>query len=81
MNILVTGANGQLGRKMRLSCLGSGDRYVFSDVVPADDTETEILDIADADAVHRMVMENDIDCIVKMFFAFPIEIRTVFGHI
>ncbi len=65
MNILVTGANGQLGRKMRLSCLGSGDRYVFSDVVPADDTETEILDIADADAVHRMVMENDIDCIVN----------------
>lgn len=48
--MLVTGANGQLGREMRRAAAGSKDRYVFTDV-------TE-LDIADADAVGRTVRKR-----------------------
>ena len=58
MNILVTGANGQLGREMRHACKDSGDTYIFADVVPAEGLETVILDITDADAVNRAVVEN-----------------------
>ena len=65
MNILVTGANGQLGREMRHACKDSGDTYIFADVVPAEGLETVILDITDADAVNRAVVENGINCIVN----------------
>lgn len=57
MNILVTGANGQLGRSMRLAAEGCDDRYIFTDVAE--------LDITDAEAVSRMVAENNIDVIVN----------------
>ena len=65
MNILVTGANGQLGREMRHAGNDSGDTYIFADVVPAEGLETVILDITDADAVNRAVVENGINCIVN----------------
>ena len=65
MNILVTGANGQLGREMRHAGNDSGDTYIFADVVPAEGLETVILDITDADAVNRAVVENCINCIVN----------------
>ena len=32
ITVLVTGANGQLGREMRRAAEGSKDRYVFTDV-------------------------------------------------
>ena len=32
MNILVTGANGQLGSELRLVAQHSKDRYIFTDV-------------------------------------------------
>ena len=32
MNILVTGANGQLGTELRNVTAGSRDNYIFSDV-------------------------------------------------
>ena len=32
MNILVTGANGQLGNEMRIVSKGSKDKYIFTDV-------------------------------------------------
>ena len=57
ITVLVTGANGQLGREMRRAAAGSKDRYVFTDV-------TE-LDIADADAVGRTVREEKADVIVN----------------
>ena len=65
MNILVTGANGQLGREMRHACKDSGDTYIFADVVPADGLETVILDITDAAAVRQAVEEYGINCIVN----------------
>ena len=43
MNILVTGANGQLGNEMRLTALGSADNYVFTDVCEASAESVERL--------------------------------------
>lgn len=63
MNILVTGANGQLGNEMRIVSRDSGDRYVFTDVVR--DDRTEYLDITDPEAVRRMVAEREVDVIVN----------------
>ena len=40
MNILVTGANGQLGNEMRLVAQSSNDRYFFTDVNQAEGVET-----------------------------------------
>ena len=57
MNILVTGANGQLGSCMRKAAEGSADRYVFTDVGE--------LDITDGEAVERMVRDEGIDVIVN----------------
>ena len=65
MNILVTGANGQLGREMRIISRNSDHRFVFTDVVEAEGVETLLLDMTDADAVDRMVRANDIQCIVN----------------
>lgn len=65
MNILVTGANGQLGNEMRILAKGSTDNYIFTDVVTQEGVETTILDITDLDAVKAMVKENAVDCIVN----------------
>lgn len=65
MNILVTGANGQLGNEMRILAKGSTNNYIFTDVVTPEGVETTILDITDLDAVKAMVKENDVDCIVN----------------
>jgi len=65
MNILVTGANGQLGNEMRIVTKGSQDRYIFTNVVEAEGQETTILDITDLDAIRKMVKENDVKVIVN----------------
>ena len=65
MNILVTGANGQLGREMRLVSQGSTDRYIFTDVVEAEGLETTLLDMTDTEAVNRMVRDESIHAIVN----------------
>ena len=65
MTVLVTGANGQLGREMRIVSADSGNRYVFADVVCPEGMETVRLDITDVDAVRRMVREYDVDVIVN----------------
>ena len=41
MNILVTGANGQLGNCMRIAAKVSKDNYIFTDVVELDITGAE----------------------------------------
>lgn len=63
MNILVTGANGQLGNCLRIAAKYSDDKYIFTDI--ADDDRTQRLDITDADAVLKMVKDNDVDVIVN----------------
>ena len=65
MNILVTGANGQLGNEMRIVAADRGDRFVFTDICQPDGAETVILDITDAEAVRKTVKEYGIDAIVN----------------
>ena len=65
MNILVTGANGQLGHEMRIISKQTGYRFLFTDVVEAEGVGTTLLDMTDAEAVHDMVKKEKIDCIVN----------------
>ena len=65
MNILVTGANGQLGNEMRIVTKYSKDKYIFTDVVEVEGQETTILDITSLDAVRSIVKQNDIKAIVN----------------
>ena len=65
MNILVTGANGQLGNEMRIVTKGSKDKYIFTDVVEIEGQETVILDITNLEAIRKMVKDNDVKVIVN----------------
>ena len=65
MNILVTGANGQLGNEMRIVAKESADKYIFTDVTEQEGAETTFLDITDLEAIRQMVRENDVQAIVN----------------
>ena len=65
MNILVTGANGQLGNEMRIVTKGSKDKYIFTDVVEIEGQKTSILDITNLEAIRKMVAKNEIKVIVN----------------
>ena len=65
MNILVTGANGQLGNEMRIISKNTEYNFVFTDVTIVDGVETTILDITDIEAVRSIVKEKGIDCIIN----------------
>ena len=56
MNVLVTGANGQLGNEMRLMAQNSSHHYIFTDV--------EELDITDFNAILQPVKEKVIQILV-----------------
>ena len=60
MNILVTGANGQLGNEMRIISKNSNDNYIFTDVNQVEGLETTYLDITDLDAIRKIVAENKV---------------------
>ena len=57
LNILVTGANGQLGQEMQHLGVTSPNRYLFTDVAE--------LDITDREAVLQLVQAESIDVIVN----------------
>lgn len=57
MNILVTGANGQLGSQMRKVSAVSPNNYIFTDIAE--------LDITDAQAVIDFVKANDVNIIIN----------------
>ena len=61
MNILVTGANGQLGNEMQLVSKGSEHRFIFTDVADG----YIKLDITSLDAIREMVRQEKIDVIVN----------------
>ena len=65
MNILVTGANGQLGNEIRLVAKHSSDKYIYTDVVEMEGQEMILLDITSLDAIRQMVHENEIQCIIN----------------
>lgn len=65
MNILVTGANGQLGNEIRILTGDSRHNYIYTDVVEAEGNRTTMLDITNADEVKAMVANHNIDVIVN----------------
>ena len=65
MNILVTGANGQLGNEMRIISKNSNDKYIFTDVNQVEGVETIYLDITDLESIRKMVSDNNVDAIVN----------------
>lgn len=65
MNILVTGANGQLGNEMRIIAKTSRDNYIFTDVNQVEGVETLFLDITDLNAVKETVSTHRVDVIVN----------------
>jgi len=80
MNILVTGANGQLGNEMRLFSSSSEDNFIFTDInevseesgailqrlgASPDAMTTVKLDITDLDAIRKIVANNHIDVLVN----------------
>lgn len=65
MNILVTGANGQLGNEMRIVAQEMEDNYIFTDVSQIEGVDTVVLDITDETAIRKMVEEKQIEAIVN----------------
>lgn len=65
MNILVTGANGQLGNEMRIVSKCTSYNYIFTDVNQVEGLETTFLDITDLEAIRKMVKENNVNAIVN----------------
>ena len=80
MNILVTGANGQLGNEIRLASLGSAHKFVFSDI--CDDSQESVsmlshlagkqvdvptvqLDITDREAIGALVRKENIGAVIN----------------
>ena len=61
MNVLITGANGQLGHEMQRVAKESNDNYIFTDVAEG----YENLDITDLEAIRKMVKANNIEIIVN----------------
>ncbi len=65
MNVLVTGANGQLGRELRSQSCGSPHRFIFSDVTSVPELDTVFLDITNIDAVRLVAESEGVDVIVN----------------
>lgn len=80
MNILVTGANGQLGNELRIVAKGSADKFIFTDVVDASaesiamlkklagediNTATTHLDITQLEAIREIVKKENIEAIIN----------------
>lgn len=57
MNLLVTGANGQLGNEMRIVSQDSNDHYIFTDVAE--------LDITNLEAIREMVKQEEVKAIIN----------------
>lgn len=80
MNILVTGANGQLGNEMRIVSKGASDKYIFADVTEVSEEQEQMLkslagedvsldvrklDICDLEAVRKMVAEENVGAVIN----------------
>lgn len=61
MNILVTGANGQLGHEMQRVAKSSNHNYIFTDVADG----YEKLDITNLEDIRETVKKNNVDIIVN----------------
>ena len=70
MNVLVTGANGQLGNEMRIVSKKSQDYYIFTDINQVEGSETVYLDISDMESIRALLAKEQIDIIVNCLFNF-----------
>lgn len=61
MNILVTGANGQLGNELQIVTRSGRDRYIFTDICEG----YEYLDITDIEAIKQFVKRYDISGVIN----------------
>ena len=61
MNILVTGANGQLGNSIQRITTNSQDHYIFTDVCE----DYQRLDITNINEIRQVVRDNKIGCIIN----------------
>ena len=61
MNILVTGANGQLGNEIQLVSKASHDHYIFTDVCEG----YQKLDITNLEDIRQMVKQFGVKCIIN----------------
>lgn len=65
MNILITGANGQLGNEMRKIAADTDHHYIFADVVDQEGVQTDKLDITDLAAIRKTVSDHKIEAIIN----------------
>jgi len=65
LNILVTGANGQLGCALRKFSAGSRNHYIFTDVNEVPGQETVYLDITNTDTFELVAESENVDVIVN----------------
>ena len=65
MNILVTGANGQLGTEIRNLSEGMDHHFIFTDVSEVPGRETVYLDITNLDAIRIVCRSEAVDVIIN----------------
>lgn len=65
MNILVTGANGQLGNELRCLSVSSPFHFIFTDVNDIPGVETVYLDITNIDSVRFLCASENVDVIIN----------------
>lgn len=65
MNILVTGANGQLGNAIRKLALRSHHKFIFTDIVQAEGVYTTNIDINDSYRISRLVEDYEVVAIIN----------------
>lgn len=64
-NILVTGANGQLGNELRNISKYLPDNFIFTDITKVDYAKTITLDITDIKAIRSVALINKVDTIIN----------------
>ena len=64
-NILITGANGQLGNEMRIVAKYSDLNFIFTDISSNEGYDTHYLDICNREAVIEFVQRNEVDAIIN----------------
>lgn len=77
MNILVTGANGQLGNEIQLVSKNSNSNYIFTDVCEG----YQKLDITDIEAIRAEVIAKDIKCVINCAAWTNVELAETAGEI
>ena len=84
MNILVTGANGQLGNEMRILAKESQDKYIFTDVNQVEGVEPDIVmaccgDVPTLEALAATSILRENFPEIKIRFVNIMQMRTLAG--